>query len=79
MLPGSFGVMDEDLATAADEPGLNFGHACDDVCGTCLCGVLDGEPDHHRDVDLSAAEKASGNLMMPCVSRARGDSLILDL
>lgn len=48
------------------------------VCGTCLTGVLAGEPDH-RDVYLTDAEKRSGDRMMPCVSRARSPVLVLDV
>ena len=48
------------------------------VCGTCLCTEIDGEPDH-RDQYLSEAEKAAGLQILPCVSRARGASLVLDL
>ncbi|MGQ2992953.1 2Fe-2S iron-sulfur cluster-binding protein [Variovorax sp.] len=48
------------------------------VCGTCLCTVIEGEPDH-RDQYLSAGEKASGMQMLPCVSRSRSATLVLDL
>ena len=48
------------------------------VCGTCLCTVIDGEPDH-RDQYLSASEKASHMQMLPCVSRSRSATLVLDL
>lgn len=48
------------------------------ICGTCLTGVLDGEPDH-RDMFLTDEEKASGGKMLICVSRARSSRLLLDL
>ncbi|WP_083748978.1 2Fe-2S iron-sulfur cluster-binding protein [Pelomonas sp. KK5] len=48
------------------------------VCGTCLCTVVDGTPDH-RDQYLSAGEKASNLQMLPCVSRSRTPSLTIDL
>ena len=48
------------------------------VCGTCLCTVIDGTPDH-RDQYLSTQEKASNLQMLPCVSRARSASLTIDL
>lgn len=48
------------------------------VCGTCLCTVVDGDPDH-RDQYLSAQEKASNQQLLPCVSRARSAVLVLDL
>lgn len=44
-------------------------------CGTCKLTVLDGEADH-RDGSLTADERATGCLL-PCVSRARGDRLVV--
>lgn len=48
------------------------------VCGACECAVLEGEIDH-RDQILSDAEKQSNQTMMICVSRARGERLVLDV
>jgi ferredoxin-NADP reductase len=48
------------------------------TCGTCETGVVDGVPDH-RDSILDDAERAAGDCMFPCVSRARTDRLVLDL
>jgi vanillate O-demethylase ferredoxin subunit len=48
------------------------------VCGTCLTGVLEGTPDH-RDVFLSDAEHKACNKMLICVSRCKGQRLVLDL
>ena len=48
------------------------------ACGQCLARVIEGVPDH-RDHYLSDAEKAAGDCVMPCVSRARSASLTLDL
>ena len=48
------------------------------VCGTCLTGVLAGIPDH-RDAFLSEAERSAGQKMLPCVSRAKSERLVLDL
>ena len=47
-------------------------------CGTCETNVLGGEIDH-RDQILDDDEKAANDVMMICVSRAKGDRLILDL
>ena len=47
-------------------------------CGICQCDVLEGVPDH-RDVVLSEAERASGEVMQICVSRAKSARLILDI
>lgn len=47
-------------------------------CGVCAVPVLEGEVDH-RDYVLTAAERAAGNVIQICVSRARGQRLVLDL
>ncbi|MGZ5200175.1 MAG: PepSY domain-containing protein [Telluria sp.] len=48
------------------------------TCGTCLTRVLDGEPDH-RDVFLTAADRARKDSFLPCCSRAASPMLVLDL
>jgi ferredoxin len=48
------------------------------VCGTCETKVLSGEI-VHRDSLLSDEDKEEGIYMMPCVSRCKGDRLVLDL
>lgn len=48
------------------------------VCGSCLTGILAGEPDH-RDVCLSDEERARNDQFTPCCSRARSKQLVLDL
>ena len=47
-------------------------------CGVCACDVLSGEIDH-RDYILTAREKEAGNIMHTCVSRAKGNKLVLDM
>lgn len=44
----------------------------------CVAPLLEGEAEH-RDHFLSPAERESGRLIMPCVSRAKGGRLVLDL
>lgn len=46
-------------------------------CGTCKVKVLAGTPDH-RDGVLTDSQRAGGQ-MLPCVSRADGGRLVLDL
>ncbi|AYZ63495.1 oxidoreductase [Burkholderia multivorans] len=59
--------------------GIEVATSCEaGVCGACRTTVLDGTPDH-RDAFLSAADKARNDCMMPCVSRCRGERLVLDL
>lgn len=60
-------------------------HGCDPMfdckrgeCGVCSTPVIEGEIDH-RDYFLSDAEKASGKVMQICVSRVKGQRLVLDL
>lgn len=48
------------------------------TCGTCETVVLDGIPDH-RDEILSEEERAANETMMICVSRCRGERLVLEI
>ncbi|WP_019875342.1 fatty acid desaturase [Sporichthya polymorpha] len=48
------------------------------VCGSCVTPVLEGEVEH-RDAVLNAEVKASNCAMTICVSRAKGDRVVLDL
>ena len=48
------------------------------ACGTCVVGVIEGEPDH-QDVHLNTSERKAGDQIMTCVSRAKSDRLVLDL
>jgi len=47
-------------------------------CGVCTVDVIEGEPDH-RDQVLTGAEKAGGKVIQICVSRVKGQRLVLDL
>ena len=60
-------------------------HGCDPMfdckrgeCGVCAVPVLEGEIEH-RDYVLTAREKAEGNVMQICISRAKGARLVLDI
>ena len=48
------------------------------TCGTCITQVVDGDIDH-RDAVLRKEEQQSGKQMCICVSRAKGDRVVLDL
>jgi len=48
------------------------------TCGTCETFVLEGRPDH-RDAVLNAKEREESEVMMICVSRCKGDRLVLEL
>jgi tetrachlorobenzoquinone reductase len=59
--------------------GIAVEHSClEGVCGTCETKVLEGIPDH-RDLVLSAQERASNRTMMICCSGAKTGRLVLDL
>lgn len=61
------------------EAGFDVPRSCEQgICGTCECRVLEGEVDH-RDSILSVAERDANEVMMTCVSRAKGGRLVLDL
>lgn len=46
-------------------------------CGVCASDLIEGEADH-RDICLSAGERASGRICI-CVSRAKSRRLVIDL
>ncbi len=59
--------------------GVKLPASCESgVCGTCLTGVLSGTPDH-RDCYLTKEERAAGDVIMPCCSRATSPLLVLDI
>ncbi|AII10867.1 PDR/VanB family oxidoreductase [Rhodococcus opacus] len=61
------------------EAGIDVLSDCEDgVCGSCDTPIISGEADH-RDHVLDSAEQQANTCMMICVSRARGDKLVLDL
>lgn len=67
------------LLQAIRDAGVEIDSDCEEgYCGTCETAVLDGVPDH-RDVVLSKTERVAGRTIMPCVSRACGRRLVLDL
>ena len=72
---------DLSLLEAIEAAGVDAPYLCrGGVCGECRTKVVevDGEL-VHNDHFLSAEEKASGRLIMPCVSRAQCRRLVLDL
>ncbi|GAA0954861.1 PDR/VanB family oxidoreductase [Actinocorallia libanotica] len=60
----------ETLLDALSAVGVNVLSSCrQGLCGTCETTVLDGVPDH-RDALLDDADRAAGDCMLVCVSRA---------
>ncbi|MFG1465663.1 PDR/VanB family oxidoreductase [Xanthobacter sp. DSM 24535] len=69
---------DKTVAGLLEEKGVRIPTSCEQgLCGTCKVKVLEGEVDH-RDKRLSAEQRAEG-YFLACVSRAKGDTLVLDL
>jgi len=70
---------DQTILDAALAAGVDAPYSCRaGDCKTCAVRVLDGEPDH-KDSGLSPTERDQHRLMCPCVSRAKGNRLVLDL
>jgi len=70
---------DQSILQVLTDAGIEVARSCEQgICGTCEVRVLEGEVDH-RDSILSASERASNEIMMTCVSRAKGASLVLDI
>ena len=67
------------IVAALASVGIKVDVSCEQgVCGTCLCDVLEGDPDH-RDVYLTEEEKQTNEQIVLCCSRARGKRLVLDI
>lgn len=70
---------DRSILEVLVEHGVDAPSSCrQGICGTCETRVLEGAPDH-RDQILSDAEKAAGDTMMICCSRALTPRLRLDI
>ncbi|MET8975465.1 PDR/VanB family oxidoreductase [Streptomyces sp. NPDC004539] len=70
---------DTSVLDAVRAAGVEVLYSCTEgTCGTCETDVLDGKVDH-RDSVLTEPEREAGETMMICVSRCRGQRLVLDL
>lgn len=59
--------------------GVAIGFSCKrGECASCKVPVLEGDIDH-RDIVLDSYQKEAGNVMCSCVSRVKGNQLVLDL
>lgn len=59
--------------------GVEVDTSCQEgICGTCIMGVLKGEPDH-RDQCMSSSEKKANDQIAACVSRSKSPRLVLEL
>ncbi|GAA1652918.1 ferredoxin [Mycolicibacterium murale] len=69
----------QSIVDACKLAGVHIPTSCGEgTCGTCETGLLEGTADH-RDSFLTPLEKESGEVIMPCCSRAKTPSLVLDL
>jgi cytochrome P450/ferredoxin-NADP reductase len=67
------------VLSALQDAGILIPSTCrEGTCGSCETAVLAGEIEH-RDSVLSVHERARGQSMMVCVSRARSGRLVLDV
>ncbi len=70
---------EKSILQAVEENGVLVLSSCTEgTCGTCETPVLEGEIDH-RDSILTPAERARGDVMFVCVSRAACPRLVLEL
>ena len=72
-VPGDTSLLETLLAA-----GVDVQYSCESgTCGTCEMTVIEGEVDH-RDTLLTTNERHANNTMYVCVSRSKGDRLVLD-
>lgn len=70
---------DETIAEALGRIGIRIQMSCEQgVCGTCMCGVIEGTPDH-RDSYQTDEEKADNDQVLVCCSRSLTPRLVLDI
>ncbi|PJE54019.1 PDR/VanB family oxidoreductase [Marinomonas sp. BSi20584] len=69
----------ESIADALKSAGVKVKVSCEQgTCGTCLCDVLEGTPEH-RDVYLTEEEKEDNDQITLCCSRSLSPRLVLDI
>ncbi|MBC8752459.1 MULTISPECIES: 2Fe-2S iron-sulfur cluster-binding protein [Paraburkholderia] len=70
---------DRSALAVLNEAGCAIPTSCETgVCGTCVTTIVSGDPDH-RDSFLDSREQAQGRLFLPCCSRAKTSTLVLNL
>ncbi|MEV2253510.1 PDR/VanB family oxidoreductase [Streptomyces sp. NPDC050147] len=70
---------DQSILATLQRAGVEVLYSCTEgTCGTCETDVLSGKVDH-RDSVLTPQERACGDTLMVCVSRAKEGRLTLDL
>ena len=67
------------LLESLRDAGFAMPSSCEQgLCGTCVVTVLEGELDH-QDMHFNDSERAAGDKVLTCVSRARSKRIVLDL
>jgi ferredoxin-NADP reductase len=70
---------DQSVLEALEGEGHDLDFDCrEGICGTCETKVVRGVPEHRDDV-LTESERAENSVMMICVSRAKGEEIVLEL
>jgi len=70
---------EETVVQALARCGIAVPTSCEQgICGTCVLRVRSGIPDH-RDMFLTPAEHLSNEWLVPCCSRSKSATLVLDL
>ncbi len=70
---------DQTLQHALEQAGIDAAFSCGTgQCGTCAVKLIAGEAEH-RDHVLNDQQRQQEHLFCPCVSRAKGASITLDL
>ncbi|TCK02937.1 PDR/VanB family oxidoreductase [Marinobacterium mangrovicola] len=65
------------IIESLENSGVQIPYSCESgTCGTCVCELVDGVPDH-RDQVLTDDQR--DDYIMPCVSRAQSDRLTIRL
>nr|CAR47865.1 2-hydroxypyridine dioxygenase reductase [Rhodococcus sp. PY11] len=70
---------DQSMLDALVNAGIDMNFKCrEGTCGSCELSVLGGLPDH-RDAIIAKADRATSEVIFPCVSRSLDRQLILDI
>ncbi|RDV29237.1 oxidoreductase [Alteromonas aestuariivivens] len=70
---------DKSALDVLHDNGYDIDNVCGEgICGACLINVVDGEVEH-RDGILSEDEKSANDIMTLCCSRAKSDTLVIEL
>lgn len=69
----------QSITEALASIGIKVDVSCEQgVCGTCICDVIEGIPDH-KDHFLTEEEREDNDQIVVCCSRAKTDKLVLDI